>query len=218
MAWEWVSPVAAASGGLFGGAIGAYFAWLSGQQSREQVSRTLQEQFGHDRLQAREDREQQRLENAYLELLRMTERVGNWAQMVYPVIQTGPLPETPLPSPEVQAATAALLAAFGSEEVRQLGETWDAVVRQMIRQAELVQFDESNPPQPGDPRLQRHYQNSPRWVIDTLRPEEQRTRRALGAQVRSELAFGYRSTRPASGVTRTYTYPAPNPPATPATG
>ena len=118
MAWEWVSPVAAAAGAVSAGGIGAYFTWKTGKQSRELVVRTLQDQFGHDRLQAREDREQQRLENAYIEPLKMTERVGNWAQMIYPMVQTGPLPETPLPSLEVQADTAALLSAFGTDGFR----------------------------------------------------------------------------------------------------
>jgi hypothetical protein len=43
--------------------------------------------------------------------------------------------------------------------------------------------------------------------IHGLRPEEKRTREALGAQVRSELAFAYRSTREASGFIRSYTKP-----------
>jgi hypothetical protein len=209
MAWEWVSPVAAASGGVVGGGLGAFFTWLTGKQSRDQVVKTLEEQFGHDRLQAREAREQERLENAYLELVKMAARVGNWAQMVYPTVETAPLPKTPLPSLEVQADTTALLAAFGSDKVRQLAETWEAVVRQMIDQADLAQWEESNPPQPGDPRLARPYWNSPRWAIDqSLRPKEKQTRAALGAQIRSELAFGYRSTRTASGFIGSYTWPA----------
>lgn len=206
MAWEWVSPVAAASGGFFGGVVGAYFAWLSGKQSRDQVSRTLQEQFGHDRLQAREDREQQRLENAYLELLRMTERVGQWAQIVYPFLQTGPLPETPMPPLEVQADTAALLAAFGTEEVREKTEAWRAVVNEMRVLAELVPREDANPSYvpPGE-RIAR-------VKIHEIRPDEKRKRDELGAQISSELAFGYRSTRSATGVTRTYVLPAQNPP------
>lgn len=210
MAWEWVSPVAAAGGGLLGGGIGAFFTWLTGQQSRDQALTTLRDQLHHDRLQAREAREQERLESAYLELLKMAERTGQWAQMVYPEMQAGPLPDTPIPSLEIQADTAALLAAFGSEDVRELGERWEAVVRQMIRNAELVEFEERNPPMPGDStdyRWQRPYENSPRWVIHTLRPDEKLARDALGAQVRSELAFGYRSTREPTGATRSYTTP-----------
>lgn len=144
--------------------------------------------MGHDRLQAREAREQERLERAYLELLKMAERVGQWAQTVYPFIQFGPLPDTPLPSLEVQADTAALVAAFGSNEVREKAEAWRAVARDMIAQADLVPWQDEHPESlpPGE-RIARA-------KIHELRPDEKRARDALGAQVRSELAFGYRST------------------------
>lgn len=199
--------MATASAGVLGGGLGAFFTWLTGKQSRDQVLQTLEKQFGHDRLQAREAREQQRLENAYLELLKITERVGDWAQMLMPMLQTGPLPETSFPSLDVQAASAALLAAFGSEEVRRRTETWKAVVKQMIQQAELARDEERNPPQPGDPRLARPYQNSPRWQIDqVLRPKEKRTREELGAQVRAELRRFYGSSARPTGVTQSYTY------------
>jgi hypothetical protein len=73
-----------------------------------------------------EAREQERLESAYLELLKLAEQVGIWAQMVYPVFQSGPPPDTPLPSLEVQADTAALVAAFGTDEVRTKAEAFAA--------------------------------------------------------------------------------------------
>lgn len=129
----------------------------------------------------------------------MAERVGQWAQMVYPVAQSGEPPATPLPSLELQADTAALVAAFGTDEVREMAEAWQSVVKQMITAAELVAWEEA------DPSGRRLSGISQRAIIHQLRPEEKRTRDALGAQVRSELAFGYRSTRVPTGVTRSYT-------------
>jgi hypothetical protein len=214
MAWEWVSPVAAASGGLLGGAIGAYFAWLSGKQSRDQISQTLQDQFGHDRLQAREAREQERLQNAYLELLKMTEQVGVWAEMIYPMFEDGPPPDTQLPPFEVQAETAALLAAFGTDEVREKTKAWQLVVRRMIGQAKLVPLQDADPASyvgPGELVARAK-------IEQQLRPEERRTRSELGAQVRAELAFGYRSTREATGVIKSYTYPDQQPTTGPPNG
>jgi hypothetical protein len=105
MAWEWIGTSAV-------GGLGIVFTWLTGKQSRDQALATLRAQLGHDRLQAREAREQERLASAYLELLKMAERVGQWAQMVYPVFQSGQPPSTPLPSLEVQADTAALVAVI----------------------------------------------------------------------------------------------------------
>jgi hypothetical protein len=194
MAWEWIGTSVV-------GGLGIVFTWLTGKQSRDQALATLRQQLGHDRLQAREAREQERLESAYLELLKMAERVGVWAQMVYPVFQSGPPPDTPLPSLEVQADAAALVAAFGTDEVRQKAEAWQSVVREMITAAEQVVWEENHPSQvPPQGR-------SARVTIHELLPEEKRTRDALGAQVRSELAFGYRSTREPTGVTRSYTIP-----------
>jgi hypothetical protein len=198
MAWEWIGTSAV-------GGLGIFFTWLTGKQSRDQVLETLRQQLGHERLQAREAREQERLESAYLELLKMAERVGQWAQFIYPVVQTGPLPDTPLPSLEVQADAAALVAAFATNRVRQLTETWEAVVKQMITQAELVVWEEQNPSGPGDPGSQRPYKNSPRAAILRLRPEEKRTRDELNAQVRAELRFLYRSSAKPTGFTSSYT-------------
>jgi hypothetical protein len=194
MAWEWIGTSTV-------GALGIIFTWLTGKQSRDQALATLRQQLGHDRLQAREAREQERLENAYLELLKMAERVGQWAQTIYPFAQFGALPDTPLPSLEVQADTAALLAAFGTEEVREKAEAWQLVVKKMIALAALVplQDKDSQYVQPGD-RIARA-------KIEDIRPEEKKKRDELGAQIRSELAFGYRSTREHTGVTRSYTTP-----------
>ncbi len=207
MAWEWIGTSIVGVAGIWG-------TWFTGKQSRDHTLATLRQQLGHERLQAREAREQERLESAYLELLKMAERVGQWAQFVYPVVQSGPLPDTPLPSLESQADAAALVAAFGTPEVEEKSEAWQSVVGQMIHQAELVHYEERHPPQPGDPVLQRPYENSPRAVIMRLRPEELKTRRALEAQVRSELAFGYHSTREPSGFIRSYTMPSGQEPPT----
>ncbi|MGZ3384770.1 MAG: hypothetical protein ACXVB5_07625 [Isosphaeraceae bacterium] len=203
MAWEWVSPVATASAGVVAGGIGVFFTWLTGKQSRDHAEETLREQLGHERLQAREAREQERLATAYLELLRMAERVGQWAQMVYPVVDTVPssMPDTPLPSLPDQAETAALVNAYGSAAVREKWDAWEGVVRQMITQAELTDWEEHNPTSPGD----RPFENSPRGVLYRLRPQEAETRRELADQVSAELRFGYRSTRKPSEVISSYT-------------
>lgn len=199
MAWEWV-------GTSIVGGLGIYYAWKTGKQSRDQAIETLREQLGHDRLLAREAREQDRLATAYVALMKMTEQTGQWAQMVYPVVQTGELPATPLPSLELQADTAALVSAYGSPAVRHFTEEWESVVRQMIIQAELVQWEDENPAQPGDPRWARPYANSPRGMVDSLRPEERKRREALAAQVRAELANLYRSSQNPSGFTRSYRF------------
>ena len=72
---------------------------------------------------AREARTQERLANAYVDLLDMAERTGQWAQSVRPMMDTiPPQPVPPLPELSEQARVEALVGAFGSNEVRRLME------------------------------------------------------------------------------------------------
>ena len=86
MAWEWVSPVAAATTGV----LGIFFTWLTGKQGRSHAETITRDQLAQERLLANEAREQQRLENAYVELLDLAERVGQYVQMVFPMWDTTP--------------------------------------------------------------------------------------------------------------------------------
>jgi hypothetical protein len=65
--------------------------------------------------------------------------------MIHPVVQSGELPATPLPSLEVQADSAALVATFGTDQVREKAEAWQSLVRQTITAAELVAWEEADP-------------------------------------------------------------------------
>lgn len=195
MAWEWVAPVVTGAVGL-GGIV---FTWLTGKQSRDQAVATLRQQLDHDRLQAREAREQERLESAYLELLKMVQRAGIWAETVYPLL--GQSPDIPLPSLDIQADAAALVAAFGTPEVEAKLQAWRSVLKKMIALAGVVPLQDTNSDfvSPNEPIA--------REQIEGLRPDERKARDDLGAQIQSELAFGYRSTREPSGFVRSYTIP-----------
>ena len=206
MALELVTTVVTASAGLLGTGVGAFITWFTGKQSRDQALEALQEQLGHDRLQAREAREQERLENAYTELLQVTTQAGYWAQAIEPMVQIGPPPEIPMPSIAVQVKSAALMTAFATDSVRYLAETWEALLQQMIRNAELVHWEDQHPPQPGDGRATRPFDRSPRGALLRLRPQEKRAREQLGAQVRAELRFLYRSSAKPTGFIRSYTH------------
>ncbi|MGB8386684.1 hypothetical protein [Mycobacterium sp.] len=179
MAWEWVAPAATAAATTTVGVAGIFFTWLTGKQGRDHAETISNQRLTHERLLAKEAREQERLENAYVELLRMAERAGQWAQMVYPVFQSGQPPSTPLPSLEVQADTEALVNAFGSAEVRELLETWRSVLREVISTVAQIQWEESDPT--------RASQQSPRLTLESLRGQERTTREALAKQVAVEL-------------------------------
>jgi hypothetical protein len=146
-----------------------FFTWLATKQNSDDAGAT-----------AKEARVQQRLENAYIELLDMTERAGQWVQTVYPMINTmPPQSDPPLPTLAEQAHTEAVVRAFGSNEVRAHTETWRDLVRQVILTVEQVKWEEGQPTQ--------HSQPSPRLTLEQLRGEERTAREALADQVAVEL-------------------------------
>ncbi|ORB66942.1 hypothetical protein [Mycolicibacterium tusciae] len=168
MAWDWVGPAATAAVGMAG-----ILGTLRGG------SKTL----AHERTLATEARQQQRLENAYVDLLDVAERTGNWTHMVYPMMDTNPpQPVPPVPSLEEQAHTVALVRAFGSALVLERMYAWRAIVREMVATAEFIAWDEANP---GRPR--ENGERLPRLVLHELRTKEREAREALGDQVASEL-------------------------------
>jgi hypothetical protein len=92
---EWVAPVATGLAGI----VGIFFTWLSGKQGREHAADLAREEREHVRQLAKNDRVQRRLEETYLALLGMAERVGLWARAVWPLMDTiPPQPVPPLPS------------------------------------------------------------------------------------------------------------------------
>lgn len=171
MACEWIAPVATGITAAIVGGAGMFFTWLTGKQSRDAA-----------RADAKEAREQQRLENAYVDLLDMAERAGQWALMVLPVVDTNPpQPDPDLPSINERAHTEALVKAFGSAEVRERMEVWRDVVKEMIATVGLIRWIEA------DTTAHRGIQENPRGKLEGLRRQEREAREALGNQVAVEL-------------------------------
>jgi hypothetical protein len=136
--------------------------------------------LANERLLASDARDQQRLESAYVDLVDMAERVGQWAQLVLPMIDTNP-PQLhrPLPSFDEQAHVEAVVMAFGSNEVRKLMADWRGVVVKINATVQQINWEESNP--------LRASQRSPRLTLEELLPEERAARQALAEQVSAEL-------------------------------
>ena len=169
MAWEWVAPVATATTATAVGVAGMFFTWLTGKEARDDARAT-----------AREAREQQRLENAYIELLDVAERTGQWVRMVCPVWDTNPPQPVPaeLPSLPEQAHTEALVNAFGSAEVRERMKTWRDVALEVISTVTQIRWEEADP---------TGAEESPRRTLEHLRGQERVAREALANQVAVEL-------------------------------
>lgn len=160
MAWEWVPHVATATVGV-AGIVGT---WLTANRG-----------LAHERRLATEARQQQRLENAYVGLLDVAERVGHWAQLAWPVLDTDPpRPMPELPSLAEQAHTEALVRAFGSEQVLRHMKAWRDIVREMRALDITIRLA---PAEHADAKA----------AFDGLRARESTAREALGDQVAVDL-------------------------------
>ncbi len=131
---------------------------------------------------AREERKQQRLSSAYIEILSLVHRIGYWASRVRPLMDTNPPQERPLlPSPEEQARMEALVTAFGSKEVRDLKtEWWKEIAEILLRDEDIAYWqkdggDDSGGEQASWKALRKHQKAEPEM------------RRALGEQIAKEL-------------------------------
>jgi hypothetical protein len=82
---------------------------------------------------AREERQQRRLEEAYLEMLAAITSIHYWVYTVYPVLTKTPEQFTMPPLPEFpdSASKEALWTAYWSPRVEQLMKDWEAAVRKL---------------------------------------------------------------------------------------
>jgi hypothetical protein len=169
MAWEWVAPVVTGAVGVTGMVI----TLLAGKQARDAA-----------RVDAREAREQQRLETAYVSLLDMAERAGQHVQMMCPVVDTRqPLPE--MPSYAEQARTYALVGAVASAEMRKRIAAWLDVIHQATTTAGLI------PEIEADPWRYQGITENQRLKLRELQRHEREAHEALREQAAVEL--GHRS-------------------------
>jgi hypothetical protein len=191
MAWEWVAPVA--TGAL--GATGIVFTWLSGKQGRDHAENLAKLRNDHEATLAKEERTQQRLANAYIALLEMAERVGMWAQMVRPMVDTIPPQPVPrMPDIDVQGQVNALVGAYGSSLVRERLDAWRAIVLHMISMDRVIGMSEQH----GTDRASTSGADFTEFweKIHEDRPKELEARKALTDQIAAEL--GHRSDGPES--------------------
>ncbi|MET9303559.1 hypothetical protein ABZX66_30030 [Micromonospora aurantiaca] len=182
MAWEWVGPVMTGAVGISVGITGIVATYKTGKQGRQHAEVLARQQNEHDAALAKEQRDQQRRSEAYVELLTMVERVGQWASMVRPMLDTNPpRPVPPLPELSEQARSNALVGAYASPAVKERYQAWRKVVMEAIGAVEDIEFALANP----DAGLSHI---KPRRELDFKhRPAEGDARRALADQIAAEL-------------------------------
>lgn len=180
MAWEWVAPVATAAGAS-AGVLGTVLTARGGRRHAETIAR---ETNAHAERMARSERQQERLEAAYGELMRMAEATGHWASRVFPMMDTDPPQPVPaLPSDEEQIRVRAAVRAYGSTEVNNLMDEYYAVVHTLNVSSLTVKIGEGMREGGGskiasDARIK---------ILQDDRPAEVAKRRELAERVAAEL-------------------------------
>lgn len=162
-----VALVSVVSSGLVG-VIGVGGAIWSGWRDRK-AARDL----------AREERKQQRLADAYIQVLTSAYRLGDWAQS-FPVSADPERPKQVALGEAGRHTVEALVGGFGSNELRELCFAWLDVIAE-IAEARL------NMHSMEDAAIGDGLEARRRYLLDELRPAEAEKRRMLVDQVAREL-------------------------------
>jgi hypothetical protein len=167
MAWEWLAPAAAIAGTLAGGGITG----LVARGTRK-----------HTEKMARQERQQKRLQEAYLETLTIINKAGLWASQVRP--PTGKsVNEAILPSRDEELRALVLMQMYGSPAVYELFLDHVTAVNR-IRKADLMIGRRLSS---DGAHLKPDYQEIWDDLEDNLRPAELTKREALVKRINAEL-------------------------------
>ena len=164
---------------LTGGGLAA----LGGLLSDWIGARRDQRRYQHEQAMAREVRRQERLEQAYLELLTYLAHHWDWARSVRPMLGEIPAPD-PVPAQE-RWRLQALVSAHGSPEVRRLLREWVECAAKIDSADAVIRMVEKsrNPSQQLDDEAQREHRALADYKRAMLQAEE-----AIRDQVHRELS------------------------------
>lgn len=126
MTWEWLAaPVV--------GLAGIISTYLAGGRQQQTALAVVRQQTDVQVAVAREERQQRRLEEAYLETLTALSHIYYWVFAVYPPITQTPEQYTMPPLPELpdNARKEAAWTAYWSPRVEQLMDEWQLTVRKL---------------------------------------------------------------------------------------
>jgi len=139
MAWEWVTPVAGGATTAIAAVAGIVATYMSGNRQQQTALTVAQQQTDSQVAVAREERQQRRLEEAYLGMLAAVTSIYYWTQTVYPLMTNTPEQFTMPPLPELpdNEEKEALWTAYWSPRVEQLMDKWRTAVR-ALQHAGLV--------------------------------------------------------------------------------
>ncbi|WP_143082659.1 hypothetical protein [Nonomuraea wenchangensis] len=142
MAWEWVTPVAPAVGGIVGAGIGAGFTYLAGEKGRQHVEKMAEKTAASQLALARDARKVQ----AYEDLMALMIDVA----LIYPEdpSQLPPAPDIPTTDQIRERLIKIVISVglHGSREVKDLANKWDELVMALFLHDRKFQMAETNRP------------------------------------------------------------------------
>ena len=162
---------------------GGGLAVLGGLLSDWIGARRDKRRYEHEQVMAREARRQERLEQAYIELLTYLSRYWDWAKSVRPMWGSIPAPD-PLP-PQDRWRMEALVTAHGSPEVRRLLRQWNERAAKIDNADATIRMVERSkaPSQQLDDEAQREH-----LALRDYKQAMFQTDEAIRDQVHRELA------------------------------
>jgi hypothetical protein len=168
---------------LTGGGLAAVGGLVSGWLTNWPGTKRDERRYNHEQEQARLARLQERLEQAYIELLTFLSHYSQWAESVRPVI--GPV-QRPDPVPQEERwRMEALLTAYGSDEIRLLLQQWGECATKIHDVDEMMRLEEKsrNPGQKFSDRVIDEQQALAVYKTAMIQVDE-----AIRVRVRRELA------------------------------
>jgi hypothetical protein len=162
MAWEWVTPVAGGAVAAVAAVAGIVATYKSGNRQQQTALAVAQQQADSQVAIAREERQQRRLEEAYLGMLAALTSIYYWAQAVYPFMTNTPEQFTMPPLPEMadNEKKEALWTAYWSPRIEQLMGEWQIAVRALQHAGLVIGMARSFEGKGRESGL-----NSPEWLL-----------------------------------------------------
>ncbi len=167
---------------LTGGGLVGLGGFVNGWLANRHAAKRDEQRYEHEQAMAAETRRQERLEEAYIELLGYLSRQWAWARSVRPFWGQFSAPE-PLPQEE-RWRIEALVTAYGSQEVARLLEEWGKRAAAIEAADATIRDAESpNPSQQADDEARQTLK-----AMAGHKDAMQKADRAIRDQVRRELA------------------------------
>lgn len=165
------------------GAIGIVVTGLTAKGGRRHAENVAEDRMTHEREIAEDARAQDRLGDAYVELLSIVNRTADYAGRVRPMLDTDPpTPRPPLPSTDEQSRADALVMAYGSRAVEALFEEWRQSVWAIIQADQMIGIGMEWGKDSGISQFEVR-----RKLEEELRPAQRAARKALSEAIGAEL-------------------------------